>query len=522
MEVSIIVRFYNEAIYLPSVMEALIQQDFPAGHYEIIAVDNCSTDNSKAIASRYTSSILSINDYQPGKALNQAISQSQGKNIAVLSAHAIPSNRIWLKTLYAHMKDAEVAGVYGAQLYPANSRFLDKRDLDIFSTLEPRIERENSDFWNANSMFSRSRWERQPFDETTLELEDHYWAKQVLPMGYKVHFEPAALIYHYGHIKRIDREHLPASSLSERELIENAINDLESETGWPTLMRAGLTLSSLTHSPFIKQAIHALGKRLLTHEDFDVRWRMAQALGKIRDEASVNYLIQALFDSSFYPRDEAAWSLARLGAISVKNLLAQLNEFTSEMIPFAALALGHSGDKSAEERAVNLLLEEISSGETTRQRDAIYFAGEIVEAATSERLVQSINHLLDSEDTRLQAVCCWALGCFARRFHEAIDWEKIESLSKFQVDALSRFEAVVALGKLALVKPNPRHLDLLISRLVDKESRVRYGAMQSLRLLVEKHGEIPQASRLDNWQDEDFGVMYESALIKQICRASGG
>jgi HEAT repeat protein/GT2 family glycosyltransferase len=522
MEVSIIVRFYNEAIYLPTVMEALIQQDFPSGQYEIITIDNCSTDNSRDIVSRYTKNLLKIDDYQPGKALNRAISESKGKNIAVLSAHAIPSNRTWLQTLHAHMKDAEVAGVYGAQLYPANSKFLDKRDLDIFSTLTPRVEKENSDFWNANSMFPRSVWERQPFDETTLELEDHYWTKQVLPRGYEIHFEPAALIYHYGHINRIDREHLPVSSLSDRELIESAIDDLERETDWPTLMRAGLILSSLSRSPFIKQAIHPLGKRLLTHEDFDVRWRMAQALGKIRDEASVNYLVRALFDSSFYPRDEAAWSLARLGDLSVKNLLAHLNEFTSEMIPFAALALGRSGVESAEEQAVNLLLAEIRSGDTTRQRDAIYFAGEIVEAATSERLIPSINHLLDSADTRLQAVCCWALGCFARRFPEAIAWEKIEATAKFHADALSRFEAVIALGKLALVKPTHRHLELLISRLADKESRVRYGAMQSIRLLVEEHGAIPQASRLQSWQDEDFGVRYEAALIKQRCHASAG
>src|SRR3954462_1300755 len=113
MEISIIVRFNNEELYLKTVMEALIQQEFPAGQYEIVAIDNQSTDKSRQIASQYTEKVLSINDYQPGKALNKGIDRSEGKCIAVLSAHAIPSNRTWLKTLHEHMKYDLVAGVYG-------------------------------------------------------------------------------------------------------------------------------------------------------------------------------------------------------------------------------------------------------------------------------------------------------------------------------------------------------------------------------------------------------------------------
>jgi HEAT repeat protein len=517
MEISIIVRFHNEEFYLPLLMEALVQQDFPAGQFEIIAIDNCSTDNSKEIAARYTANLLSIDDYKPGKALNLAISRARGKNIAVLSAHAIPSNRAWLGTLHAHLRDDVVAGVYGGQLYPVDSRFLDKRDLDIFSTLEPRVEKTASDFWNANSMFSRSKWERQPFDETIYELEDHYWTKQVLPRGYEVHFEPAALVYHYGHVERIDREYLEETSLSPGELIENAIADLESSDDWPTLMSAGLTLSSLTRAPEIKRAIHPLGKKLLTHADFDVRWRMAQALGKIPDAASADYLTRALFDTSFYPRDEAAWSLARLGAISVSNVVAHLDKFPTQIIPFAALALGGSGVRSAEERAVQLLLDEISSGDYARQRDATYFAGEIVEASTSERLIWTINQLLEAEDGRLQAVCCWALGSYAAKGYEIIDWTKIESLAQSHADLLTRFEAVVALGKCALVRPYKWSWQLLKNYLMDHQSRIRYGAIQSIRRLMELKAEPSLMRSLEDWQeDDDFGVIHELNLIRRL------
>jgi HEAT repeat protein len=299
-------------------------------------------------------------------------------------------------------------------------------------------------------------------------------------------------------------------------LIEAAINDLDKKTEWSVLMMAGLALSSLAGSPLIKPAIRPLGNTLVTHEDFDVRWRMAQVLGKIRDQESVSYLVEALSDSSFYPRDEAAWALARLGDIAVKAILARVNEFASDVIPFAALALGRSGVAEAEAQAVNLLFAEIESGDTTRQRHAIYFAGEIVNAKTAKRLIPTINDLLNSEDCRLQAVCCWALGCFAQRFHEAIAWKTVELISRDHTDLLTRFEAVVALGKLTLVQPASSMVEMLLNCLSDREDRIRYAAMQSIRIMTEKHGQIYRAERLSSWKDDDFGVMYEAALIENL------
>ena len=103
-----------------------------------------------------------------------------------------PGDAQWLRTLRSHLDQGEVAGVYGGQLYPINSRFLDKRDLDIFSSLEPRIERVDSDFWNANSMFPKSVWKTQRFEESVFELEDHHWTKLVLARAMNP-LEPAAL-----------------------------------------------------------------------------------------------------------------------------------------------------------------------------------------------------------------------------------------------------------------------------------------------------------------------------------------
>ena len=179
---NIIVRFKDEATYLEAVLRAIREQRCDH-QVEIVAIDNSSTDNSAKIAASYADLLLDISEYRPGAALNQAISSCNGDALVILSAHAIPADRSWLETLTAWLPNQDVLGTYGAQLYPVTSRFLDKRDLDIFSGLRPRTETRDSDFWNANSAFQRSFWEKEQFDSSVIELEDHHWTKKLLPQG---------------------------------------------------------------------------------------------------------------------------------------------------------------------------------------------------------------------------------------------------------------------------------------------------------------------------------------------------
>ena len=511
MDTSVIIRFRNEARYLEDTLQAVCKQRFP-GQFEIIAVDNRSEDDSAEIAATYADELLSIDTYRPGRALNQAINVAQGKFIAVLSAHTIPADENWLSRLRVHMDSPKLAGVYGGQLYNINAKFLDKRDLDIFSTLAGRIETQNSDFWNANSMFPRSIWELKHFNEKVYELEDHYWTKQLLPKGYQVHFEPRSLVYHYSHINRIDREYLPLSALSDREQIENAITSLEKpDANWPHIMAAGLTLSSLTKSPWIRHAVPAIGRHLVEHWDFDVRWRMAQALGKIPTSESVHFLVKALEDPSFYPRDEAAWSLARLGVIAAPVVEDTLKSLNATYRPFAALALGLSGLASAERMAIDILLSGLCSSNWKHRRDAAYFAGEIADIPGASRLTSSIAALL-SENAEMCKVACWATGCFSNIPNAVIDWTQIYRMATSHPDLLVRYEAVVAIGKRARMTLDESAVDQLLAACDDDESRVRYGAIQSIRLMAEDGVTVPVPEQLKS--DVDFGISYEVKLIK--------
>ena len=53
MKLSIVVNMYNTAKYMPKCMETLLEQDIPQSAYEIIFVDDCSSDNSLELAKEY-------------------------------------------------------------------------------------------------------------------------------------------------------------------------------------------------------------------------------------------------------------------------------------------------------------------------------------------------------------------------------------------------------------------------------------------------------------------------------------
>lgn len=514
--ISIIVRFKNEARYLAAVLQAVRAQS-TRERVQVVAVDNLSTDGSRRIAAEYADMMLDIDDYRPGAALNKAIDACSGSSVVILSAHAIPAHDRWLDNLGSWLANPAVLGTYGGQLYPVTSRFLDKRDLDIFSCLTPRTEARDSDFWNANSVFHRTAWEKEQFDEETIELEDHYWTKRHLAQGDQwVRFEPSALVYHYGHKARNDRTFLPPSALSDEQRIRQAIGVLDSgDEPWPAVMSAGLTIASLSDHPAAADAVAALGRTLANHPDFDVRWRVAGALGRIRHEDSARQLGPALDDPSFYARDEAAWSLGRLGALAVPELRRVASTLSPERQPFAALALGLTGDEAAARMAVDLLRRGIVQGDTGTRRDALYFLGEVTAVPEALSLLPMVLRYVDDADADLARAAAWCWGAIVSR-HAHADQDgtarMIELIERHPIETV-RYEAVVALGKAVQALPassSVRHIERALGQ--DGAGRVRYAAMQTLRLLAPS-GAVNARAAAGHDSDPDFGVRFGRRLL---------
>ncbi|MDD4975399.1 MAG: glycosyltransferase family A protein [Bacteriovorax sp.] len=195
--VSIIVRTKNEERWIAHCLSMLYQQDYT--DFEVILVDNASTDHTVEIAKRYPlAALINIDKFIPGKALNDGIRASSGKFIVCLSAHCVPKNKDWLSTLLRNFEnDDKLAGVYGRQLPLSFTDDTDKRDLLIVFGQDRRVQYKDYFFHNANSMLRREMWDKFPFDEEVTNIEDRVWGKAVTMAGYHIVYDPNAAVFHH-------------------------------------------------------------------------------------------------------------------------------------------------------------------------------------------------------------------------------------------------------------------------------------------------------------------------------------
>jgi len=193
--VSIIIRTHNEERWISLCLDAVFKQDYK--DFEVIIVDNKSTDKTLAKAKNFKVKILNIDDYLPGKALNLGISASKGEYICSLSSHCIPVNSQWLSNLLRNFDDQSVVGVYGRQEPMSFTSVFDKRDMINLFGLDRKVQIKDSFFHNANSIIKRDIWDKIPFDDKLTNIEDRVWAKRILAEGYKIVYEPEASVYHH-------------------------------------------------------------------------------------------------------------------------------------------------------------------------------------------------------------------------------------------------------------------------------------------------------------------------------------
>jgi GT2 family glycosyltransferase len=94
LSVSIIVPCRDEAKYIGSCLDAILENDYPKSHLEIIVVDGMSRDDSVRIVREYMARCPSIRVIQNEKritpvAFNLGVRAAKGELIMIMSAHAV-------------------------------------------------------------------------------------------------------------------------------------------------------------------------------------------------------------------------------------------------------------------------------------------------------------------------------------------------------------------------------------------------------------------------------------------------
>ena len=113
IDVSIIVPVFNAAETLQACLEALLQQDIRPARYELIVVDNNSSDASVEIARRYQSVRVLMEPRQSAYAArNRGLRAATGRFIAFTDADCVPRSD-WLARLRERMNEPHTLVVMG-------------------------------------------------------------------------------------------------------------------------------------------------------------------------------------------------------------------------------------------------------------------------------------------------------------------------------------------------------------------------------------------------------------------------
>ena len=241
---SVIIPTFNGGDLLLEVCKKLLAQDYKDS-WEIIIIDSESSDDSiNQIQELFNNSkipfkLITINkiDFQHGKTRNQAIKQSSGEIILLLTQDSLPVRDNWLSVMVKTFEDKNIAGVFGRHIAHLNHPKLIQRDLDLhFERMNELPIRKINDwneyennislrqtlhfFSNNNSGLRRTVWEKIPFPNVDFG-EDQTWAKKVIEDGYTLAYEKESIVYHSHHFSMFE---LYKRAITEIKFFDNYFN----------------------------------------------------------------------------------------------------------------------------------------------------------------------------------------------------------------------------------------------------------------------------------------------------------
>src|SRR5262249_5863562 len=154
--------------------------------FETLLVDSGSFDRTREIGESYGCRIVTLRseDFTFGHSLNLGGQEARGKYLAILSAHAIPTDEHWLERLAAPLRTDPCGMVFGGQRGHEVSKFSEARDFErVFPDRKVQMDDEHVFVNNANSAVPRELWAQHPFDEGLPGLEDAEWALYWMERG---------------------------------------------------------------------------------------------------------------------------------------------------------------------------------------------------------------------------------------------------------------------------------------------------------------------------------------------------
>ncbi len=196
--VSVIVPVYNDSKLIRTCIEALLAQTYPHDHYEILVVDNGSTDVTRDVVGLYPVTLLVEDTIQSSYAArNKGLQHARGDIIALTDSDCTPVPS-WIEEGVHALKvhAADMAGGNVRFLYSPRLTGAEIYDLLIHMNTE-RYIRERSCAVTANLFVRKSVFDAfGPFPSAMKSGADMFWTRRAATQGYKLVYAPHAEVMH--------------------------------------------------------------------------------------------------------------------------------------------------------------------------------------------------------------------------------------------------------------------------------------------------------------------------------------
>jgi cellulose synthase/poly-beta-1,6-N-acetylglucosamine synthase-like glycosyltransferase len=197
---SIVVPAYNSAATMAECLAALNQQTVSREEYEVIVVDDGSTDATAEIASNLGAVVLRQANSGPAAARNTGIAGAHGDVVLFTDSDCMPV-RGWIEQMIAPLQDHQIVGVKG--VYRTRQRNWTARFIQV--EYEDRYDHtarsKHVDFIDTYSAgYRRDVLLASGGFDTSFpyaSVEDQELSFRLAEAGHQMVFVPEGIVYHY-------------------------------------------------------------------------------------------------------------------------------------------------------------------------------------------------------------------------------------------------------------------------------------------------------------------------------------
>ena len=198
-KVSVIVPAYNAASTLEACLTSLVNQTYPHDLYEVVVVDDGSTDQTASLAEHAGARVIHQRNQGPAVARNRGVEAATGDFILFTDADCVPAPD-WIERMMDAFLDPNVVGakgVYRTGQKQLMSRFVQCEYQDKYDRLAHQAQIDFIDTYSA--AYRRCQFlENGGFDPIfpRPSVEDQEFSFRLSQKGYRMVFIPSAIVYH--------------------------------------------------------------------------------------------------------------------------------------------------------------------------------------------------------------------------------------------------------------------------------------------------------------------------------------